>query len=289
MNKTSKGKFISALEKAKTEEEVKFAYVKEFEIQFSASQRHDLYTPQVFFEFKYDKNLDNVKTRSEIVAQALYYIHRLKYGNTDLPIPAMLCIADKNGAGFTDTELWKDIYTDPEGKYDWDMAPSPSNTKVRAAMHDENLGEVSRELFSQFIFRINKEFAGKQAHLCMYSKIKYLNANNDQLLRDNIFNYKFEKGFIFSAAHFHGTKGKFPVCFLVWNLKKEMALAKQNIELDIFEEAGLKAGTKIIPNNTRDNFLSKWIKRPQGTKKFPPFKSGITVAIKTNKDVRDRQ
>ena len=586
MQKTTSGKFIIALAKTKTEEEVKFAYVKEINIQFSATQKHDLYTPQVFFEFKYDKNFDNVKTRSEILAQSLYYVHRLKYGKSDLAIPPIICLADKKEAAFTETELWKDFYTDSEDKYDWDTAPSQpdknlvqdiyesleirkihiyklenehdcndfvarlgnylstqtklsfgdkklitednfenvyeyweqnfgesvrngqktskyfisdiqegrsiqnttdskvlfkisetdyrekkilakdynyfwslyekvknayvirgiiskadrltdedlrrfngefftpllfakkgleyiektigkkwwtqgyklwdmaagtgnlqyhlpyeayehcylstlhnedtehlaklfpdatvfqydylnddidnlfvetptlfklkwklpqklkndlnnpnikwiilinppfatsqtagtsgrskkdaSNTQLREVMHQKNLGEVSRELFSQFIFRINKEFESKQAFLCMYSKLKYLNANNDQLLRDDIFNYKYEKGFMFSVEHFHGTKGKFPVGFLVWNLYNKLKLDKQKIVLDIFEEPELKTGKKIVLKENRIKFLSKWINRPKGIKIFPPFKSGITVAIKTNKDVRDR-
>lgn len=32
-------------------------------------------------------------------------------------------------------------------------------------MHDENLGEVSRELFAQFLYRVRKEFTSKIAHL----------------------------------------------------------------------------------------------------------------------------
>jgi hypothetical protein len=587
MYKETKGSFIKELQKAKTEEEVKFAYVKEFKIKFSAAYKQDLYTPQVLFEFKYDKNFENIKTRAEILAQSLYYIHRLKYGATDQAIPSIICIADKNEVCFTETEVWKEFYTDVEEKYDWDVAPSHpdktlvsdiyanieirkihvykleqehefenfklrlmnyltpqiklafgdkklitennfegvynyweqnfgeavrngykpskyfisdiqegrtvlmpeesqvlfkiseadykkkkilpkdynyfwslyekvsnayiirgiiskadrltddelrrfngefftplefakkgleyiektvgkkwwlngyklwdmaagtgnlgyhlpyeawehchlstlhsedvehlgklyleanvfqydylnddienlfsnnelpfhkqwklskrlrddlnnleikwiilinppfatsqeagtnhgrskkdlSNTKVRSAMHLENLGEVSRELFSQFIFRINKEFENKQAHLCMFSKLKYLNANNDQLLRDNIFQYKYENGFMFSVEHFHGTKGKFPVGFLIWNLKEKISLDIQKVELAIYEKADLKTGIKIILNENRDNFLSKWINRPAGVKKFPAFKSGITVAIDSNKDVRDR-
>ena len=587
MYKETKGNFIRELDKAKTEEEVKFAYVKEFKIKFSAAYKQDLYTPQILFEFKYDKNFENIRVRAEVLAQSLYYTHRLKYGATEQAIPPVICMADKNEVCFTETETWKDFYTDEEEKYDWDVAPShpdknlvadlfatleirkihvyklniehefndfkarldgylapqiklafgdkklitennfegvyqyweqnfgeavrngqkpskyfitdiqlgrtiqkpdeskilfkitdtdyrekkilakdynyfwslyekvsnayiirgiiskadrltddelrrfngefftpllfaqkgleyiekvvgkkwwkqgyklwdmaagtgnlqyhlpyeawehchlstlqgedvehlkklfpeanvfqydylnddvenvfsngelpfhtqwklpqklradlnntttkwiilinppfatsqeagtnhgrskkdASNTKVRAVMHYDNLGEVSRELFSQFIFRINKEFENKQAHLCMYSKLKYLNANNDQLLRDHIFKYKFDKGFIFSVQHFHGTTGKFPVGFLVWNLGKKISLEKQKIELAIYEEPNLKTGTKIILNENRNNFLSKWIDRPAAVHKFPPFKSGITVAVNSNKDVRDR-
>lgn len=135
MYKLTKGTFIKELQKAKTEEEVKFAYVKEFKIKFSAAYKQDLYTSQILFEFKYDKNFENVKARSEIIAQALYYIHRLKYGATEQAIPPIICIADKNEAAFTETELWKDIYTDEEQKFDWDLAPSQPDKNLIAAVY----------------------------------------------------------------------------------------------------------------------------------------------------------
>jgi hypothetical protein len=586
MHKPNKTIFLKELSKAKTEEEVKFAYVKEFAIKFSAAYKQDLYTPQILFEFKFDKNFENTKVRAEVLAQALYYIHRLKYGATEQAIPTTICIANKNEAAFTETEVWKDFYTDIENNYDWDLAPSQpdktlvlailetleirkihiykleieqeyndfvarlinhlnpqtklafgdkklitednfenvyeyweqnfgeavrngqkpskyfitdiqegrtiqnvadskvlfkitdtdyrekkilpkdynyfwslyekvknayiirgiiskadrltdedlrrfngefftplefakkgleyiektigkewwkkgyklwdmaagtgnlqyhlpyeawqhchlsslqnediehlkklfpeanvfqydylnddvenvfangsihftqhwklpeklrndlsnpnnkwiilinppfatsqtagtsgkskkdvSNTKLRAVMHYDKLGEVSRELFVQFLFRINKEFENKTTHLGIFSKLSYLTANNDQMLRDSVFQYKFEKGFMFSIEHFKGTTGKFPVGFLVWNLNKKKHIEKQKIELDVFENSQLKIGTKVFNSTHRESFLSKWIDRPAATTIFPPFKSAITVAINSNKDVRDR-
>jgi len=111
-----------------------------------------------------------------------------------------------------------------------------SATATRSAMHRAGLGETSRELFAQFLFRIRREFRGKTAHLGMFSKTKYINANNDQLLRDKVFRYAFEAGFVFSSANFAGTKGKFPVGFLLWNLGKEQDLAEQTVSVDVFNE-----------------------------------------------------
>ena len=85
-----------------------------------------------------------------------------------------------------------------------------SMTKIRELMEKEKMGETSRELFSQFIYRIHKDFGGKQAYLGLFSKLKYLNANNDQMLRDTTFHCKFERGFMFSSESFYGSKSKFP-------------------------------------------------------------------------------
>jgi len=166
---------------------------------------------------------------------------------------------------------------------------SVADTHVRKKMHDNKLGEVSRELFSQFIYRIKYEFADKQAHLALFSKIKYLNSNNDQKLRDNVFDFGFEKGFVFSSVNFSGTSrnSQFPVGMLIWNLNANKKLEIQHIELDVFNEYVEKNSTKIIATENKENHLNKWMERPPATIKYPPLSSAIEVAA-NNKDRRDR-
>jgi len=55
--------------------------------------------------------------------------------------------------------------TSQKAGYSGESKQSVSATKIRPLMHKADLGEVSRELFAQFLFRIRKEFSGKQAHL----------------------------------------------------------------------------------------------------------------------------
>ena len=164
-----------------------------------------------------------------------------------------------------------------------------SNTKLREIMHRQNLGEVSRELFTQFLFRISKDFENKIAHLGFFSSLKYLIATNDQKFRDKVFHYEFKDGFMFSSANFSGTsKGnQFSVGVIFWNLSKKKKLEEQNIALDIFNESVEKIGKKMLVTKHRDNFLSKWIERPSATIKFPPFGSAIERKF-DNKDRRDR-
>lgn len=170
-----------------------------------------------------------------------------------------------------------------------DSKTGVSDTKVRKIMHREGLGETSRELFSQFLYRIKYEFKNKSAHLGLFSKTKYLNANNDDKLREKILTYHFKSGFVFSSANFSGTSksNSFPVGFLIWNLQKEENLDYQDITLDIFDGLYQKIGKKNIKIESKDKHLSKWIKRPAATKIFPPFSSAININIK-NKDVRNR-
>jgi hypothetical protein len=164
-----------------------------------------------------------------------------------------------------------------------------SGTAVRRKMHEDDLGEVSRELFAQFLFRLKNEFAGKRAYLGLFSKIKYLNANNDQKFRDNVFKFAFERGFIFSSANFSGTSksSQFPVGFIIWNLSKSKRIEDQRISVDIFDEDLYRIGKKAISTENRESFLNKWIDRRAANIIFPPFGSAINVK-KNNLDARDR-
>lgn len=575
--------FVKELQKGKTEEDIKNVYARHFNIKYDTSERHDLYTPQVLFEFKYDRNLESLKGRAAVLAQNLYYVHKLKFGITNKPIPQNLCVADKNEAFFAETLAWKDFYT--TDKYDWDLAPSHpdqrlikdisetealrnihvfqiqkepeyqvfsstlkryfdlqtaifeqdkkviteqnfeevfeywnslfgdsvrnglkpsryfvsdiqegrtipmkdlgqvvfqfpndakvkkifwkdyeyfwntyqkisnpdvmrgivakidrltddtmrrfhgefftpikfakkaldyleitlgknwwasgeyrlwdmacgtgnleyylptdalpscylstlyreevehierlfssatcfqydylnddidcifggglfqdwklpknlrndlanpkikwvilinppfatsqtagtsgatskkdvSDTQIRKVMHKQNLGEVSRELFAQFLYRIKHEFHGKKAHLGLFSKLKYINANNDQKFRDTVFQFAFEQGFVFSSVNFSGTSkaSQFPVGFLIWNLSNKQLIDNQKVTLDVFDVNVEKISKKNVLIEHRDKFLSKWINRPAAKIKFPPFGSSINIKH-DNKDPRDR-
>lgn len=162
-----------------------------------------------------------------------------------------------------------------------------SMTEIQKVMTEQSLGEVSRELMSQFLYRISREFAKKDAYIAMFSKIKYINSNNDQKMRDTFFRYKYEKGFIFSSEGFDGCKAKFPVGFIIWNMSKNILLEEQNICVDVYNSHVEKIGTKDLKVEKRDTFLSKWIEREKCTEIMPPLSNAITVAY-ANKDKRDR-
>lgn len=163
-----------------------------------------------------------------------------------------------------------------------------SKTTIREWMNQEGYGEASRELFTQFLFRISKEFAGKDAHLCMFSKLKYLNSNNDQRIRDGFFQYAYQRGFIFPIKCFYGAKGNFPVGFLVWNLGKKLHLKDQAIRLDVFNADVEKIGIKVVPSVERTAMLNKWCPRPKwdGRSVMPMFSSALNQQLE-NKDQRD--
>ena len=171
-------------------------------------------------------------------------------------------------------------------------ADNVSMTRIRNSMTAENYGECSRELFTQFLYRISKEFKDKDATLCLYSKLKYLNSNNDQKIRDGFFRHTFSGGFTFPINVFNRSKedkkkDNFPVGFLVWKLNTNTHLKDQTIKIDVFNENVEKIGTKIIPSISRSKMLSNWCPRFPNHHVMPPFISAFVQALH-NKDPRDR-
>ncbi len=154
-----------------------------------------------------------------------------------------------------------------------------SMTAIQKLMTEENLGEVSRELTSQFLYRINKDFANRQVWLGVFSKIKYISSNNDQKFRDKIFSYKFERGFVFNSKVFQGCKGQWPVGFFIWNLAEKISLELQEISLDVYNESVEKIAEKTFRLARSENFLNKWVNRPRNVKKFPPMSGALNFAF----------
>lgn len=163
-----------------------------------------------------------------------------------------------------------------------------SMTKIQKHMHKDNLGEVSRELFSQFLYRIHHEFKLKKAHLGLFAKLKYINSNNDQKLRESLFRYKYEKGFIFDARVFDGVTGVYPISFLIWNLSQTVKdFGSQTINVDVSNKEGETYGTKVINVIDRKYLINKWVERPKTIDVFPPFSSALNINDNKN-DLRNR-
>lgn len=120
--------FISYLKTAaKTEEDVKFAYVKKFNIPFSTKHKNDCRTDNTLFEFKYNKNLSNEKKFAEVLAQSFYYIYRAKYGPVEDIIPSYIILADIDEVIIIPINKVNVFYSDPS--FDWDRVRINSGLK----------------------------------------------------------------------------------------------------------------------------------------------------------------
>ena len=175
-----------------------------------------------------------------------------------------------------------------------------ADTAIRKRMHAERLGEVSRELYTQFLYRILRDFQHRDTVLGLFAPLKYLLSANYQKFRDHVFHATFQAGFVFSSEHFGGTSKTrhFPVSFILWNIgtrlpkdKKpnhsSILLEQTPFHLDVLDATTLHIGIKNIRPLHRNDFLSRWIARPRGTTVFPPFSSALNIAS-GNTDTRNR-
>ena len=108
-----------------------------------------------------------------------------------------------------------------------------SNTEFKKEM--ASLGLAKRELFIQFLWRVKKLWP--QATVAFYAKLKYINAPAFEKFREQ-WQYEFKGGFVFPASAFHGTRGKWPVSFDVWEPKKE---SDHNTDFVVYDVRGARS------------------------------------------------
>ena len=144
-------KFLENLKNAQTEEMVKHEFAAFFGLKFDTADRHDLFTREILFEFKFDKNFENPKAVAKILAQTLFYIHDLKFGKKigaiGKNIPPFLVLADKNEAAILETKNWKNFYASE--KYDFTRAASDPDPNLISDLQN------SKKLQNTKIFNLN--------------------------------------------------------------------------------------------------------------------------------------
>jgi hypothetical protein len=154
-----------------------------------------------------------------------------------------------------------------------------SKTQIAFGMND--LGYAAREIFVQFLVRIQAELPN--ASLAMFSKLKYVNAPNFEQFRVK-WKAKYLGGFVVDSKAFDGLKGNFPIGFLQWDLSKKAPMdAITTAALDKF---GFLVGTKQFYRKALRPPLSTWIVRPRSNGEDAlPLKNAMTPTTST-KDLR---
>ena len=158
-------------------------------------------------------------------------------------------------------------------------------SKTKAAKCMGVGGYADRELFIQFLVRIQKELPN--AILAMFSTLKYVNAPNFEVFRAQ-WDSDFVGGFIVPSKSFDGLKGSFPIGFLIWQTSHGDGLLSQisEITVDVLNRDAQPIGEKTFYNLPTRLFLSEWIVRPRSNDiDSVPLKNAIAPAT-TTKDLR---
>jgi hypothetical protein len=117
------------------------------------------------------------------------------------------------------------------------------------------LGQGNRELFAQFLIRINKEING-----CVVSEFSTLKILQGRHFSDFRFNFlaKLEKMFIVPADTFDNVKGKFPIGFMIWN--SSVRVRFNRILADVYNSKGDFLLQKEIIAFDNSEYINDWIK-----------------------------
>lgn len=154
--------FITTLLNAENEEEVKGAYIRQFSLPVHTAKRHDLTVKNVLFEFKYSVNFKNIAVAAKVIAQSLYYIHRLFEAGQEKEISHFI-IADKDEAIILKTSDFDHFYR--SDTYNWkEYRPSSPDPKLIEHIKQSRVIESNRvyimthedevNVFSNLLYRI---------------------------------------------------------------------------------------------------------------------------------------
>jgi hypothetical protein len=158
-----------------------------------------------------------------------------------------------------------------------------ATTKISEHMPD--YGYATRELFTQFLARINNEIPN--ATLATFSTLKYVNAPNFEKFRE-LWSARYLGGFVVHSKAFDGLNGDFPIGFLVWQTSNKAKTKEKISEVttDVLDRNAREIGEKSFYNIPNEKFLSAWFKRPRSNKTDAlPLKNAISPTTST-KDVR---
>lgn len=168
-------------------------------------------------------------------------------------------------------------YAESGSRTDKAIKKSVASNRVGAWMNGAGYGYAAKELFVQFMTRIDKEIPS--AWLAMFSTLKYVNSDNFQPFREK-WKAEFQAGFITHSKAFDGLKGNFPIGFLIWDTSQKTSI--DVVDVRVLDKDGVEIGTKTFRNISRDRFLSKYIARK---KDFTRDAVPLVNAIKPTKRV----
>ena len=123
--------------------------------------------------------------------------------------------------------------------------------------YKEQLGQISSELYVQFFGRIYNEIP--DSIIATFSTLKHLNSPKSARFRQ-FFKAKAESGFIAIGNTFDNVKGKFPIGFMIWDLKENNKVF-ESIDCDVYNKEAEYIDKKTFINYDGKKYLNDWLRR----------------------------
>ena len=117
-----------------------------------------------------------------------------------------------------------------------------SNDTYISKSYKNKMGKSSKELFAQFLIRIQHEI--KAGVIAQFSTLKTVQSINFKKFRQQ-WTYKAVSAFLAPANSFDNVKGKFPIGFFIWK-KGEPNWLNFDLQADIYNRNGGGIGTHLI-------------------------------------------
>lgn len=137
-----------------------------------------------------------------------------------------------------------------------------------------NFGYASKELFVQFLTRIQIELPGTT--LGMFSTLKYVVAPNFEKFRET-WQARYLGGFAVHSKAFDGINGDFPIGFFIWDTSKAEPIT--TINAAALTKYGGYMGDKVFANRAASTYLNKWIEPPKTNEHLAlPLSNALTVS-----------
>lgn len=122
-------------------------------------------------------------------------------------------------------------------------------------VHDKytkQLGTAGRELFAQFLIRINNEL--HNCRIANFSTLKIIQGKAFKTMRAN-FMPKLESLFLVPANTFDNVRGQFLIGFFIWNTEYKEVFS--NIKANVYDKDANIQTTMLVYLD--DNYINKWI------------------------------
>ena len=144
-----------------------------------------------------------------------------------------------------------------------------TNTEIGKEMSTEKLGYSSRQLYTQFLYRVSKLSKNNNIHIAIFSNGLYKTSVNFTEFRKYFFEkFKFERGFIFPASHFSDVSSGWGIDFSVWSAGSTVEKSFNMEVLDYTDKFQFSNLNCVKQYNTDDKLSSSdWIRNKiKGTK-----------------------
>jgi hypothetical protein len=161
-------------------------------------------------------------------------------------------------------------YGEPKGdSKEGKIQTESSNTQTSSLMNKSGLGYATRQLYTQFLFKLC-EISTTKIHVATFSNGLYKTAVNFKSFR-NYFSkkYNFVKGFLFEAGHFADVSNAWGIDFTIWNSETNSnnPFIMDIIEMD--DNFNLNVTQSLQQYNTDESISgSDWIRNILGKVKL---------------------